>query len=78
MPLRVSTPLGNSLVVDRVFNSCVVTIGDIDTHPDLITLVMVDFNMVLGIDWLSNYHVVINYLSKTVTLAMPDISLIVW
>ena len=37
VPLRVSTPVGDSLVVDQVYMSCVVTIQGLDTQVDLIS-----------------------------------------
>ena len=49
-PLRVSTLVGDSLVVDQVFRSCVVTIQRQDTRIDLILLDMVDFDLILGMD----------------------------
>ena len=47
-PLRVSSPVGDSLVVDQVFRSCVVTIQRRDTRVDLILLDMVDFDLIVG------------------------------
>src|SRR5688572_18401895 len=37
VPLRVLTPVGDSLVVDQVYRSCVVTIQGRDTQVDLIS-----------------------------------------
>ncbi|PHU21986.1 Glucose-6-phosphate/phosphate translocator 2, chloroplastic [Capsicum chinense] len=45
---------------------------------DLIVLDMVDFDVILGMDWLSPYHTVLDYFAKTDTLSMPDILLVVW
>lgn len=70
MTTRVSTPMGDSLVVDWVFRSCVVIFRDIHTYVNLIVLNMVDFDVILGMDWLSHYQVVMNCFSKTITLAM--------
>ncbi|KAH0671324.1 hypothetical protein KY285_024119 [Solanum tuberosum] len=77
-PLRVSTPVGESLVVDQVFRSCLVTIQGHDTRADLILLDMVDFDVILGMDWLSPYRAVLDCFSKTVTLAIPGIPPVVW
>ncbi|XP_015165509.1 uncharacterized protein [Solanum tuberosum] len=76
-PLRVSNPVGESLVVDQVFRSCLVTIQGRDTRDDLILLDMVDFDVILGMDSLSPYHAVLDCFSKTVTLdilAIPPVS----
>ena len=63
MRICVSTLIGDSLVVDQFYRSCVVTINDVDTYADLIFLDMMDFDVILGMDWLSLYHVVMNYFS---------------
>ncbi|XP_070036443.1 uncharacterized protein [Nicotiana tomentosiformis] len=48
--VHVSTPVGDTIIVDRVYPSCVVTIGSLDTKVDLLLLSMVDFDMILGMD----------------------------
>ena len=49
-----------------------------DTWVDLIILGMVDFDVILGMDWLSPYHAVLDCNAKTVTLAMPDVPRVEW
>lgn len=44
----------------------------------MIILEMVDFNVVLGMDWLSPYHVILDCYVKTVTLAIPGVPRIEW
>lgn len=39
---------------------------------------MIDFEVILGIDWLSPYHTVLDYHAKTVTLAMPGLPGLEW
>ncbi|XP_070054202.1 uncharacterized protein [Nicotiana tomentosiformis] len=39
---------------------------------------MVDFNVILGMGWLSLYHAIIDYHAKTVTLAMPGLPWLKW
>jgi hypothetical protein len=51
----------------------VVTIQGRDTRVDLILLDMVDFDLILGMDWLSPHRAVLDCYAKTVTLAMPGI-----
>ncbi|XP_070044551.1 uncharacterized protein, partial [Nicotiana tomentosiformis] len=34
---------------------------------------MVDFDVILGMDWLSPYHAILDYHAKTVTLVMPGV-----
>lgn len=49
------------------------TVREIDSLINLIILDMVDFDVILGMDWLSHYHSILDYFYKTITLAMPGI-----
>ena len=53
MPIRVSTPVGESVIVEKVYRSCLVTFVESNTHVDLVILEMVDFDIILGMNWLS-------------------------
>ena len=48
----VSTPVGNSIVARRVYRNCVVSILSRGIMADLTELDMVDFDAILGMDWL--------------------------
>ncbi|XP_070045196.1 uncharacterized protein [Nicotiana tomentosiformis] len=50
MHIHVSTPVGDSIIADCVYQSCVVTIRGYETSVDLSLLSMVDFDMILGMD----------------------------
>ena len=76
LPIRVSTPVGDSVVVDQVYRLCTVTLMGYDTHTDLKVLDMVDFDVILGMDWLSSYHAILNCHANTITLAMPGIPIV--
>ena len=78
LPIRVSTPIRDSIVVDRVYQLCTVTLMGYDTHADLKVLDMIDFDVILGMDWLSSYHAILNCHGKTITLAMPGIPIVEW
>ena len=78
LPIRVSTPVGDSVVVDQVYRLCTVTLMGYDTHADLKVLEMIDFDVILGMDWLSSYHAILNCHAKTITLAMPGIPIVEW
>ena len=47
-----------------------------DTHADLKVLGMIDFDVILGMDWLSSYHAILNCHAKTITLAKPGIPIV--
>ncbi|XP_070025283.1 uncharacterized protein [Nicotiana sylvestris] len=76
--IRVSTLVGNTIVVDSVYRLCVVTTGGMETRVDLLLLCMVDFDVILGMDWLSPCRAILDCHAKIVTLAMPGVPLIEW
>ncbi|KAH0709366.1 hypothetical protein KY284_010793 [Solanum tuberosum] len=78
MPIRVSTPVGESVIVEKVYRSCLVTFVGSNTCVDLIILEMVDFGVILGMTWLSPNFAILDCNSKTVTLAKPGIDPLVW
>ena len=47
----VSTPIGESILAERVYCVCVISINQKDTMTDLFELDMVDFNVIMGMDW---------------------------
>ncbi|XP_070010305.1 uncharacterized protein [Nicotiana sylvestris] len=69
-PIYVSTPMGDSLIVDHVYRSCLIDHSGFETRADLLLLSMVDFNVILGMDWFSAHHVILGCHTKTVRLAM--------
>nr|XP_033511627.1 uncharacterized protein LOC117276389 [Nicotiana tomentosiformis] len=78
VPIFVSTPVGDSIVVDQVYRSRVVTFYGYETGVNLLLLDMTVFELILGMDWLSPYHVVLDYHAKTVTLMMPKLPRLEW
>lgn len=73
MPSYVSTPVGDSLVENRAHQSCVMTFPGCETLVDLFVLDMIDFDVILGMNWLAPYHVVLDCYAKTVTLASSGV-----
>ncbi|XP_070050567.1 uncharacterized protein [Nicotiana tomentosiformis] len=49
----VSTLIGDSIVAVKVYMDCVVTVHGRDTLADVIELGMVDFSIIMGMDWVS-------------------------
>ena len=70
-PLSVATPLGGFSVLDQICRKCVVSLDDIQFRADLIVLVMSEFDIILGMDWLESYHVSIECFDKTVCVRLP-------
>ncbi|XP_070028720.1 uncharacterized protein [Nicotiana sylvestris] len=76
--IHVSTPVGDSVFVDRIYRSCVVTFYVFETREDLLLLDMIDFEVILGMDWLSPYHAVLDCHAKTISLVMPELLRLEW
>ncbi|XP_070005750.1 uncharacterized protein [Nicotiana sylvestris] len=78
LSVRISTPVGDTIIVDRVYRLCVVTIRRLETRVDLLLLSIVDFDVILGMDWLSPCHAVLDCHAKTVMLVMSGLPWIEW
>ena len=66
------------MIVEKVYRSCLVTFLGNNTYVDLIILEMVDFDVILGMTWLSPNIAILDCHAKTVTLAKPGTDLLVW
>ena len=51
-PFVVSIPIGDSIRAERVYRDFTITVLDRVTYVDLIELTMLDFDIILGMDWL--------------------------
>ncbi|XP_070036922.1 uncharacterized protein [Nicotiana tomentosiformis] len=69
---------GDSVVVDRIYRSYVVIFCGYETREDLLLLDMTYFKVILGMDWLSTYHAILDCHAKIVTLAMPKSPRLEW
>ena len=66
--LLVSTPLGRTVQCESYFPACRVRVGDLILSAALIILGMKDFDVILGMDWLSTYRAVMDCFNKTIRL----------
>ena len=55
-PITVQTPLAEQLQCDSVFRGCVLTVGTVQLEVDLIPLDLRDFDVIVGMDFLSRYR----------------------
>ncbi|XP_070056237.1 uncharacterized protein [Nicotiana tomentosiformis] len=74
----VSTLVGDPIVVDHIYHCCLVTIVGYETRVDFLLFNIVDFDVILGMDWLLPYHAILDYHAKTMTLAMPGLPRLEW
>ncbi|XP_070002887.1 uncharacterized protein [Nicotiana sylvestris] len=77
-PIYLSTSVGDFVIVDWVYRSCIVTLCGYETIEYLMLLDITNFEVILGMDWLSPYYAILNCHDKTVTLAMPELPRLEW
>ncbi|XP_070003492.1 uncharacterized protein [Nicotiana sylvestris] len=77
-PVYVFTLVCDSIVVDQIYRSYVVTFYGYETRADLLLLDMTDFEVILGTDWLSSNHNILDCHAKTIILAMPKLPRLEW
>src|SRR5262249_14576708 len=66
IPLSITTPLGDSVDVQYIYTSCVVELRGRKLLANLIELPVLDFDVILGMDWLSANHATIDYYRKCI------------
>ncbi|XP_043813702.1 uncharacterized protein LOC122723867 [Manihot esculenta] len=64
----VTNPLGHSVIVSKVYRDCPISIHGHIFHGDLIELPFREFDVILGMDWLSRHRVIVDCRSKRITL----------
>ena len=70
--ILVTNPLRHSVIVNRVYRDCPIIIREYEFPRDLIELSFREFNVILGVDWLSRHQVVVDCRMKKVTLRTPS------
>ncbi|XP_038976099.1 uncharacterized protein LOC120107021 [Phoenix dactylifera] len=55
-PLHVATPLQETVIVDTKYKNCIIQLGGKELEANLLQLDMHDFDIILGMDWMSQYH----------------------
>ena len=66
------TPVGEVYLINRVFLGCEVCIEDEILLVDLVELEILEFDVILGMDWLSAHHAVLDCFNKVVTLSISS------
>ena len=70
--MHVTSPLGHSVNVNKVYKNFSIIIHDREFSVDLITLPFREFDLILGMDWLSKHRAIIDCDKKTVVLRCSD------
>ncbi|KAK5771528.1 hypothetical protein PVK06_047745 [Gossypium arboreum] len=66
--IKVSNPLGQCVMVDKVCKNCPLMIRDSCFPTDLMLLPFDEFDIILGMDWLTLHDAIINCKRKTIDL----------
>ena len=67
-----------SLFNERVYRDCVISINHKDIMANLIELDMVDFDVILGMDWLHACYASIDCRTRVVKFQIPNEPVIEW
>ncbi|XP_073222488.1 uncharacterized protein [Cicer arietinum] len=70
-PLVVATPVGGNLLIKLVYRSCDITIDDKVLPVDLVVIDLIDFDVILGMDWLAFHHATLDCHNKVVKFEIP-------
>ncbi|XP_070007720.1 uncharacterized protein [Nicotiana sylvestris] len=77
-PFSVATPVGDSITAARVYRNCVVTVCGRATTTDLIELKMVDFDVIMGMDWLYSCFAKLDCRTRVMRLEFHNEPFIEW
>ncbi|XP_075096366.1 uncharacterized protein LOC142174466 [Nicotiana tabacum] len=77
-PFSVSTSVGDSITAARVYRNCVVTVCGRATTVDLTELGMVDFDVIMGMDWLYSCFAKLDCRTRVMRLEFPNEPVIEW
>ena len=75
--MLVTSPLGHSLKVNRVYKNCPLMVHDREFLVDRIALPFHEFDLILGMDWLSKHWAIVDCDKKIVMLKFSDLSKVI-
>ncbi|KAA3461275.1 DNA/RNA polymerases superfamily protein [Gossypium australe] len=70
--IKVSNPLGKSVLVDKVCRNYPLMFRDIYFPTNLMLLPFDEFDIILGMDWLTLHDAIVNCKRKTINLKCPN------
>ncbi|XP_058087505.1 uncharacterized protein LOC131234589 [Magnolia sinica] len=71
VPLVVASPMGKFVETDKVCRACPITLANREVAIDLIVMSVRHFDVILGMDWLTLVHAVMDCRDKSVTISIP-------
>ena len=70
--MHITSPLRQSVNVNIVYKNCPIVIHDREFSTNLIALLFREFDLILGMDWLSKHWALIDYDKKTIVFSYSD------
>ncbi|XP_075500127.1 uncharacterized protein LOC142538714 [Primulina tabacum] len=71
-PLRVATRASKTIETHKVYGNCKISISKQNFEAELIQLNMIEFDINLGMDWLTKHHAMVECQKKKVKLQTPS------
>ena len=70
--LSIVTPFSNALETNIVFPTCPMLVEDRELLADLVLLDVINFDVILGMDWLAQHYATLDYQEKEVLFIIPN------
>ena len=70
--ILVTNPLRHSVIVNKVYRDCPIRIREYEFLGDLIELSFREFDVILGVDYLSQHQAIVDCRMKRLTLRTPN------
>ena len=70
--MHVTSPLGHNVSVNSEYRNCPIVIQAREFLANLITLPFQEFDLILGMDWLTKHRAVVDCGQKTIVLRCSD------
>ncbi|XP_075076822.1 uncharacterized protein LOC142163434 [Nicotiana tabacum] len=77
-PFEVSTPVGELVIARCIYRGCPVKVHHRLTVADLVELEMVDFDVIMGMDWLESCYAIVGCRTKIVSFEFPGEPVLEW
>ncbi|XP_075096267.1 uncharacterized protein LOC142174380 [Nicotiana tabacum] len=77
-PFKVSTPVGESVIARYIYKGCPVKVCHRLTVADLVELEMLDFDVIMGMDWLESCYAKVGCRTKIVSFEFPGEPVLEW
>ncbi|XP_075507470.1 uncharacterized protein LOC142544294 [Primulina tabacum] len=71
-PFRIATPTSKTIETHKIHRNCIVYINKHTFNAELIQVNMVELDVILGMDWLSKSHAIVDCRRKIIKLRTPS------